>query len=266
MPDSYETITFQSSGGIATVQLNRPEAANAINLEMAKELQDAAFRCSQDKSIRAVVITGAGRFFSAGGDLKSFALGARDDEIAHNIKKVAIALHEAISLFTRLDAPVIAAVNGTAAGAGFSLACMCDIVVAAHTARFTMAYARAGLTPDGSITYYLPRIVGLKRAIKLTLTNRMLTAAEALELGLVTRVVPASELMDETMGLVQQLAAGPTQTFGAAMRLLRAGWAGTIETQMADEAHTIAEISTTHDGREGVKAFLEKRAPEFKGE
>ena len=164
-----------------------------------------------------------------------------------------------------MNAPVIAAVHGSAAGAGMSLACAADFVLAADSAKFTMAYTRAGLTPDGSSTYFLPRIVGLRRALELSLTSRVLTAAEALALGIVTRVVPEASLLDEARRLAAELAAGPTQALGATKRLLHAGWTGTLETQMELETRAIADVARGHDAREGIAAFAAKRPAKFTG-
>jgi 2-(1,2-epoxy-1,2-dihydrophenyl)acetyl-CoA isomerase len=157
-------------------------------------------------------------------------------------------------------------VSGIAGGAGISLVCACDLVYAAESARFTMAYTRVGLTPDGSSTYFLPRLVGFRRAMELTLTNRILSAQEALEWGLMTRVVPDADLLAEANALARQLADGPTQSFGVAKRLLHTSMTESLETQMEHEAQAIAKISRTKDTREGMAAFLEKRSPEFTGE
>jgi len=257
----YSTLLFDVRDNIARITLNRPDAANALNIDMSKDLMHASLECSEDPAIRAVIVTGTGRMFCAGGDLKSFA--AQGENLAAHLKEVTLYLHAAVSRFTRMDAPVIAAVNGTAAGAGMSLACACDFVLAAESARFTMAYTRAGLTPDGSSTYFLPRIVGLKRALELTLTNRMLSAQEACTWGIVTRVVPDANLMAEGETLAAQLASSATGALGAAKRLLHSGWNETLETQMELEAQAIAARSHTADGREGISAFLEKRAPKF---
>jgi 2-(1,2-epoxy-1,2-dihydrophenyl)acetyl-CoA isomerase len=259
----YSTLLFDVRDHVARITLNRPDAANALNVELSKDMMQASLRCSEDPSIRAVIITGTGRMFCAGGDLKSFA--AQGENLPYHLKEVTTYLHAAVSRFTRMDAPVIAAVNGTAAGAGMSLACSCDFVLAAESARFTMAYTRAGLTPDGSSTYFLPRIVGLKRALELTLTNRLLSAQEACEWGIVTRVVPDANLMAEAEALAGQLASSATGALGAAKRLLHSGWNETLETQMELEAQAIATRAHTADGREGINAFLEKRAPKFTG-
>ena len=165
-----------------------------------------------------------------------------------------------------MDAPVIAAVHGSAAGGGMSLACSADLVLAAESANFTMAYTRAGLTPDVSSTYFLARIVGLRRALELTLTNRVLSAAEACQLGIVTRVVPDAALRSEVDSARRRLRRpGPTAAFGATKRLLHAGWTATLETQMELEARAIADVARGPDAREGIAAFVAKRPPRFIG-
>ncbi len=260
----YATILFDVRDNVAHITLNRPEAANSINRELARDLMHVAMHCGEDPAIRAVVITGAGRIFCSGGDLKEIA--AQGERLPYHMKELTTYLHAAISRLTRMDPPVVAAVNGSAAGAGMSLVCACDIVVAAETTRFTMAYTRAGLTPDGSSTYFLPRIVGLKRALELTLTNRVLSAREAFEWGIVTRVVPDAELLEQAHALAAELAAGPTKALGASKRLLHSGWVETLETQMEHETQTIADIARTADSNEGVTAFLEKRTAKFRGQ
>lgn len=260
----YSTLLFDLSDHVATITLNRPDAANAMNDELVRELSHAAIRCDEDAGVRAVIITGAGKMFCAGGDLKSFA--AQRDQLPAYIKGLVTHLHASISRFRRMDAPIIAAVNGTAAGAGLGLALACDFVYAAESARFTMAYTMVGLTPDGSSTYFLPRVVGLKRAIELTLTNRVLSAQEAADLGIATRVVPDSELMDEAMSLARTLAAGPAKAFGTAKHLLESGLTETLETQMELEGRGIAEAAGGPEAAEGIAAFIEKRPPNFTGE
>jgi len=259
----YTTILFEVRENVAHITLNRPEAANSINLEMGHDLMQAILECSEDRAIRAVVITGTGSIFCSGGDLKSFT--AHGKRLPYHLKEVTTYLHAAISRLTRMDAPVIAAVNGFAAGAGMSLVCACDIVVAGDSARFTMAYTRIGLTPDGSSTYFLPRIVGLKRALELTLTNRVVSAKEALNYGIVNQVVPDAELLAQAGTLSIQLAAGPTKALGTSKRLLHSGWTETLETQMEHESQAIAAMAHTADGSEGITAFTEKRAAEFIG-
>jgi len=260
----YTTLLFDVRDNVAHITLSRPEAANSINEEMGKDLMHAALRCDEDPEIRAVLISGAGKIFSGGGDLKAFS--ARGNQLPYHVKEVTTYLHAAISRLTRMDAPVVAAVHGAVAGAGMSIAIACDIVVAAETTRFMVAYTRAGLVPDGSSTYFLPRIIGLKRALELTLTNRMFSAQEALQWGLVTRVVPDNELLAQASAIAVQLAAGPTRAYGISKRLLHSGWTETLETQMENESQAIANSARTADAREGITSFLEKRPPKFKGQ
>ena len=264
MSTRNSTVLCEVQNDIALITLDRQEAANSIDLNLARELMHAVLRCGEDPAVRAVVITGRGSTFCVGGDLRSFA--AQGERLSLHLKEVTIYLHATVSRLTRMDPPVIAAVNGTAAGAGMSLACAGDLVLAAESARFTMAYTKVGLTPDGSSTYFLPRLVGLRRALELTLTNRVLSAEEALDWGIVSRVVPEGELMAEAEALATDLASGATAALGASKRLLYEGWTETLGTQLEYEGQTISDISRTADGKEGVAAFLEKRAPKFKGE
>jgi 2-(1,2-epoxy-1,2-dihydrophenyl)acetyl-CoA isomerase len=234
-----------------------------VNMEMGRELVDAALHCDEDPAIRAVVLSGAGSVFCVGGDLKNFA--AQGEHLPYHLKELTTYLHAAISRLARMDAPVVAAVNGVAAGAGFSLAMSCDLILAAESARFTMAYSKAGLTPDGSSTYFLPRLVGFRRAMELTLTSRVLSAQEASEWGIVNRVVPDEELSTEAGELASQLAAGPTKALGTSKRLLHTSWTETLETQMEHEAQSIADTARTADAREGIAAFTQKRTASFEG-
>jgi 2-(1,2-epoxy-1,2-dihydrophenyl)acetyl-CoA isomerase len=259
----YGTLLFEVRDNVAFISFNRPQAANSLNAEMGRDLMLASIRCDEDPAIRAVVLAGKGSTFSAGGDLKSFA--AYGESLPAHLKGLTTYLHAAMSRFTRMDAPLIGAVHGSAAGAGLSFACACDIVYAAESAKFTMAYTRLGLTPDGSSTYFLPRIVGLRRALELAITNRMLSAREAMELGIVTTVVPDSELTAASTEMAKRLASGPTRAFGGAKRLLHSGMSETIETQMELEARSIAELAKSEDGQEGIRAFVEKRPAKFLG-
>ncbi|MBU9765612.1 enoyl-CoA hydratase [Mycobacterium sp. TNTM28] len=256
---TYEAISFEQSGAVARITLNRPDAANGMNDTMTRELADAARRCDTPAT-KAVVLTGAGRFFCAGGDLKAFST-APDRGVF--IKGVADDLHQAISSFARMNAVLITAVNGTAAGAGFSLAVAGDLVLAAESATFTMAYTKVGLSPDGSASYHLPRLVGLRRAQELILTNRVLSATEAREWGLLTEVVSGDELADRATTLAEQVAAGSGGSNGAVKSLLVSSFKNSLEEQMAAEARFIAERANSADGREGVDAFLAKRRAEF---
>jgi 2-(1,2-epoxy-1,2-dihydrophenyl)acetyl-CoA isomerase len=258
-----DTLLYEVKDHVARITFNRPDAANALNMEMGRDLMQASIRASEDAQVRAVILTGAGKMFSGGGDLKSFA--AQEDRLPAHLKEVALYLHAAISRFVRMDAPLIAAVNGSAGGAGMSLCLFADIVLAAESAKFTLAYTRAGLSPDGGSTYFLPRIVGVRRALELALTNRVLTAREAMDWGIVTKVLPDAELQAEAQALAKQLAAGATRAFGAAKRLLHHSFSESLETQMELEAQAIADQARTADAREGIAAFIAKRPASFRG-
>lgn len=261
---SYAAIQFDVRDAVAHITLNRPKAGNALNLELVEELLDASQRCRDEPGVRAVLLSGAGRMFCAGGDLRAFA-NAPDGAPAF-IEKLAGTLHRTLAVLVSIDAPVVAAINGMAAGAGMSIACHADLALAAESARFTMAYTAAGLAPDGGSSYFLPRVVGYRRATELMLTNRQLSANEAFEWGLVNRVVPDAALMTEAETLARALAEGPTRAYGAVKRLLLSGATSDLVPQLDLETRTIVRMAGTSDGSEGIHAFLEKRAPRFSGE
>ncbi|MBY0290667.1 MAG: enoyl-CoA hydratase/isomerase family protein [Mycobacteriaceae bacterium] len=255
----YETIEFEPSGAITRITLNRPDAANGMNDTMTRELADAARRCDT-AATKVVVLTGSGRFFCAGGDLKSFAAAA--DRGLH-IKGVANDLHRAISSFSRMDAVLITAVNGTAAGAGFSIAVTGDLVLAAESASFTMAYTKVGLSPDGSSSYFLPRLIGIAKTKELMLTNRTLSAQDAAQWGLVTEVVPDDQLAARADELAEKMVATCAGSNGSVKALMLSTFSSGLEEQMEFEGRLIAERANSADGREGVDAFMAKRKPEF---
>ncbi len=257
---TYQTLLFEQSGPITRITLNRPDAANGMNDAMTAELADAAARCDTAET-KVVILTGAGRFFCAGGDLK--AISASPLGPGQFVKGIADDLHVAIARLARMDAVLITAVNGTAAGAGFSLAIAGDLVVAASSASFTMAYTRAGLSPDGSASYYLPRIVGIRRAHDLMLTNRKLTAADAEQWGLVNYVVDDAEFTAKVDALAAEIARGAKGSSAAVKKLLLTSLDNTIEDQMDRESEFISANADGADGREGIDAFLNKRAPRF---
>jgi 2-(1,2-epoxy-1,2-dihydrophenyl)acetyl-CoA isomerase len=257
---AYETLQFERSGPIARITLYRPDAANGMNHVLTRELADAAMRCDGDDT-KAVVLTGTGRFFCAGGDLK--AIGSASERPGRYIKGIADDLHRAISTFARMDAVLITAVNGVAAGAGFSLAVSGDLVLAAESASFTMAYTKAGLSPDGSASYYLPRLVGIRRTQDVMLTNRMLSAQEAFEWGLVTAVFADAELGAKADEVVGQMASGARKSNAAVKKLLLMSFGNGLEEQMELEGRLIAANADSPDGREGIDAFLNKRGAQF---
>jgi 2-(1,2-epoxy-1,2-dihydrophenyl)acetyl-CoA isomerase len=260
---NFQALTLDRRDGVATITLNRPDAFNALNLQLGRELFHAVLEVDDDPAIRCVVVTGAGKAFCAGGDVKDFADNL--PRIGALVKELTTYLHGAVSRFCRSDKPVIMAVNGVAAGGGFSFALSGDLVLAAESARFTMAYSKIAATPDGSSSYFLPRLVGLRRAMELYFTNRVLTAREAFEWGLVTRVVPDAEFRGAVDALARELAQGPSKAFGAAKRLFHQATWESLETQMELEAQAIAASGRTEDFAGGVTAFANKQTPTFKG-
>ncbi len=261
---SYQTLDFNVEDGVAIISLNRPEAANGLDMEMGRELMQASIQCIENADIRCVMLTGNGKMFSAGGDLKSFASFGED--LPKAIQELTAYLHSAISRFSRMNAPLVVAVNGMAAGAGMSMAVCGDYVLAAKSAKFTMAYTAAGLSPDGSSSYFLPRLIGVRKTQELMLTNRRLSADEALDWGMINQVCEDDKLHEETLALAKKLASGPTQALGQVKKLLLASFDNGLETQMELEAQGIAGMTNIADGKEGIQAFLEKRAPDFKGQ
>ena len=260
----FQTLIVDVADNVATITINRPDAANAMSPLCAREFSQAATALESDPSVRAIVITGAGKMFCAGGDLGAFA--AAGDDARRLLLEMAGDLHIGLSRLARGNAPVIAAVNGTAAGAGFSLVMACDLAICAESAVFTMAYTKAGLSPDGSSTFYMPRKIGDRKTRELMLTNKVLKAPEALQWGIVNRVVADADVMSESLKLARELAAGPTLSFGAVKTLLNGTFEQTLESQMELEARSIADLSRSHDGQEGIRAFLEKRRPVFTGQ
>lgn len=258
---NYSAIEMSIDNRVALIRLNRPSDGNAVTVELATELLDAITRCDGDSSIRAVVLTGAGTMFCVGGDLKEFS--RQGANAGRYTKDVTHAFHAAISRMNRMDAPVIAAINGTAAGAGFSLALATDLAVAAESVRFTMAYTRAGLSPDGSSTYFLARHVGLRRAKEMALLNPVLNAQQAMDWGLVNRIVSDGDVLSTAIGLAKELALGAHSAQGEAKRLILAGVNESLETQMENETRAIARMADAADGREGIAAFSSKRSPKF---
>jgi 2-(1,2-epoxy-1,2-dihydrophenyl)acetyl-CoA isomerase len=261
---SYETILLDIDQNVATITLNRPEALNGLTIQMTEELAHALIRCRADSNVRAVVVKGAGRGFCAGGDVKAFAESLRTDPLTP-MRTLAMHLHASAAEMRRMEKPVIAQVHGVAAGAGMSLALACDLTIAAQSARFITAYGKVGLSPDGSLTYSLPRLVGPKKALELFYTGEAIDAGEALRLGMVNRVLPDAELEKETQALARQLAQGPTLALARAKDLVYRSLSESLETQLENERGLLGLSTLSEDFREGVQAFVEKREPKFKG-
>lgn len=259
---SYKALLLQIQDKIATITLNRPEHLNALNLDLSKELLEAVLNCGENKNIRVVIITGAGKAFSAGGDVKAFKENLPN--IAVYLKHQTTYLHKAISNIARMPKPVIAAVNGVAAGGGFSLALACDLTIACESARFVTAYSHIGLTPDLSCTYFLPRLVGNKKGLEMLYSNASITAKEALELGIVNQVVSDSEFQKAVQDFTAQLTERPAFALANTKKLFRLSWSSDLESQMENETEIIAQAGLTQDFAEGITAFIEKRKPKFK--
>lgn len=257
---STSSVQVETRGAVALVTLNRPESANTLNLQTAMDLLAAAMTCDRNPGVRAVVLRGAGRHFCFGGDLR--AMVAKGAAVDGYLRELTGYLHAAISHFVRMDAPVIAAVNGTAAGAGVGLVAMADLAICARSSRFNLAYTGVGLTPDAGTSFLLPRAVGARRAMELMLLNRALSAGEALEWGLVNQVVEDGDLLDEALVLAERLCAGAAGAIGKTKRLM-AHSLGALESHMVLESETIASQAATAEGTEGITAFLEKRAPDW---
>ncbi|MFK7965181.1 MAG: enoyl-CoA hydratase/isomerase family protein [Burkholderiaceae bacterium] len=262
---SEPLIQLDQQDGIAWITINRPKAFNALNLPAMQALFEIANRISSDSSVRCAVLTGAGdKAFCAGGDVAGFA--ADPDDVQRLLKEMTAYLHNAVSRLAWMDAPLIGAVNGVAAGAGLSMAACTDLAIAAKSASFTSAYTKIGLTPDGSSTYFVSRILGRRRAMEMFLTNRVLSSQEALEWGLVNEVVDDDQLREAVGKLAAKLAKGPTRAHGGVKKLMQMALNDTLESQLERETRSIVEMSQTQDGLEGVAAFVGKRKPDFTGQ
>ena len=260
----YSTLRSHSASGICWITLSRPDKLNAITREMLGELSAILELAGKDESLRALVLTGEGRAFSAGQDLGEAAL-AEDDPAAEVARSLEQYYHPVLEQLRRLPFPVLAAVNGIAAGAGANLALNCDLVIAARSASFHQAFARIGLLPDCGGTWILPRLVGLARAKALAFLAEPLTAEEALSWGLIARLADDETFTEETRALAEQLAAGPTRAYGLMKQALEASFDNSFVEQLALEADCQKRAADTADFREGMAAFKEKRPPRFQG-
>jgi len=258
------TISYEARDGVAHVRFSRAESANAVNPRFSRDLLDVMFEIEFDSDVKSACVTAEGKVFCAGGDLKEFA--AAGDGLPRLASEMLADFHTAIYKMNRMPKPFVAGVRGAAGGAGLSLVGAFDLVVSGESAKYTMAYTRAGVTPDGTSTYFIARHIGLRRMLDLTLTNRVLSAAEAEEWGLINRVV-SDELVDTAaLELAQQLADGPSWASGHAKRVVYAGYDSVLEQAGELEGVTITQAMSRHDGREGISAFAEKRRPEFSGD
>jgi 2-(1,2-epoxy-1,2-dihydrophenyl)acetyl-CoA isomerase len=262
---AYEAITYEVAGGVATLTLNRPKMLNALDRQMTEELHKALAEAGGDLDVRCLLITGEGKGFSAGADLTQLEDSYRRGEPAPLGDLLRNGYNQVILPIVRMEKPVVAAVNGVAAGAGCSLALACDFRIASDKARFFQAFIKVGLVQDSGASYFLPRLVGFAKAMELALLGDIIDAKEALRIGLVTKVVGHDSLMDEARAFAQQLAAGPTRAFGLSKHALYFGADNDLEKTMDYEADLQAQMALTADHMEGVRAFLEKREAKFEG-
>ncbi|MGQ0721191.1 MAG: enoyl-CoA hydratase/isomerase family protein [Candidatus Eiseniibacteriota bacterium] len=263
--ETRDVVRSEILEGVAVVTLNRPEAMNAMSPEMARALSDLLAELPADGSVRCILLTGTGRAFCSGGDIRAMAAALEEDprqfflQLTENLHRISLSLLGA-------KVPTIAAVNGVAAGFGFGLALSCDLVVASERATFSMAHGQVAQIPDGGGWYILPRVVGRKRALDLYLTRRVLDAKNAEQWGIVTRILPTTNFREVALGLAKEIAQGPTKAYRHAKHRLSEGWDQPLAEYLDEQRRVIAELGASRAFEEGVRAFLERRAPDFRGE
>lgn len=257
---SYQFLTYEVAAGIATVTLNRPDVYNALNDEIKVELQDVMKACAKDESVRVVVLTGQGKAFCSGQDLKAAAGQKRSflDSLNKGYNPI-------IKAMRNLPKPIICRLNGVAAGAGCSLALACDLIIASEDATLIEVFINIGLVPDSGSSYFLPRLVGMSKAFELCAMGSKVKASEALQLGLVAKVVPADQLDAAVKGYTDYFANAPTRAIGIIKKMLNKSATSTLDEMLDYEAYAQETAGSTYDHQEGVKAFLEKRKPVFLG-
>jgi 2-(1,2-epoxy-1,2-dihydrophenyl)acetyl-CoA isomerase len=259
-----DSVEAEIRDSVAMVTLKRPEAMNAVSPEMARGLAEILSEIPKDGSVRAILISGAGRAFCSGGDIRAMAAAIDDDPRAF-FRDLTANLHRITRSLLTARVPTIAAVNGIAAGFGFGLALSCDLVIASERAEFSLMHGQVGQIPDGGGWYLLPRVVGRKRALDLYLTRRVLDAKRAEEWGIVTQILPAATFKEVAIGRAREIAQGPTQAYSEAKRRLGEGWEQSFEEYLEEQSRVIVELAGTKDFREGVHAFLERRVAKFEG-
>jgi 2-(1,2-epoxy-1,2-dihydrophenyl)acetyl-CoA isomerase len=262
---SYNNIEYSVDSGVAILKLNRPDALNSFTAEMHGEVREVLGRAAQDKAVRAVLVTGNGRGFCAGQDLNDRAVspGESMPDLGDSVENY---YNPLIRLITTMEKPVICAVNGVAAGAGANIALACDIVIAARSASFIESFAKLGLIPDSGGTWHLPRLVGMARAKGLAMLGPKVSAQQALDWGMIWQVVEDEALLETSLELARQMATQPTRGFAFTKQAFAASAANSLDQQLDLERDLMRAAGQTHDYQEGVKAFLEKRTPEYRGE
>ncbi len=259
---SNNSIELKIENNVAWISLNRPDVFNSFNREMALSLQEVLDNCAQDNHVRAIVITGTGKAFCAGQDLKEVT----DPELNPGFRKILEEHYNPIIQKIRtIEKPIIGAINGVAAGAGANIALACDIVVASENASFIQAFSKIGLIPDSAGTFFLPRLIGFQKASALMMLGDKVSAEEALKIGMIYKILPNAFFADEVMEIAQHLAQMPTKALGLTKRLLNQSMTNNLNQQLALESDLQIEASSSNDYKEGVTAFVEKRKPEFKG-
>ncbi|AKH19337.1 enoyl-CoA hydratase/isomerase family protein [Sedimenticola thiotaurini] len=263
-----KTVDIEQQGAVATVTLNRPASLNALNGQMSYELRDGFKELAGSAHIRAIVLQGAGGHFMAGGDISFFkkSLDLPADARQQKVTELVGVVHEFVTIMRTMPQPIIASVRGNVAGFGMSLVAAADLAVAADNALFTQAYCQIGASPDGGNTFFLPRAIGSKRAMAMTLLNDPVSAEQALAMGLVNQVVPDGELASTTLKLAGRLAKGPTQAYARVKELINSTMSNSLQQQLDAEQERFALCSVSQDFAEGVTAFMEKRKADFTGE
>jgi 2-(1,2-epoxy-1,2-dihydrophenyl)acetyl-CoA isomerase len=262
---NYQCLLYDVQERVATLTLNRPERLNALGDSLRDDLHDALNEAVRDPEVRVLVITGAGKGFCSGGDVKSMSERAESSSSPSATERYAPIRDRIILAMRDCPKPIIAAVNGAAAGAGMNLALACDLRIAASTAKFTQAFVKRGLTPDWGGSYFLPRVVGIAKASELLFTGDVIDAAKALELGIVNAVVAPEALMAETRALARRIAAGPPVAIALTKRAIHHNQDVDLRAALEFESFIQSVARDTEDYREGVKAFIEKRSPTFRG-
>ena len=261
---NFKTLKYKKIDNIGLITFNRPEHFNTLNKQMSLELLQLAIKCEEDTNLRCLVFTGEGdQSFCAGGDLYSFKNSGHN--LINEVREFIVSLHGAISKFCRIKAPIIASINGVAAGAGLSFASFPSFAIASENATFVSSYTNVGLTPDASSSYFLPKIIGHRRYMELVLTNKILSVDEALNWGLINKIVKPNKLLEETIKIAQSLCKGPTLAYGKIKELSLNSFHSSLESQLEMEARFFTESLKSKDFEIGVDSFTKKEKPDFKG-
>jgi 2-(1,2-epoxy-1,2-dihydrophenyl)acetyl-CoA isomerase len=255
-------VEIEESENYAIIYLNRPNQLNALNYQLAEDFCSALEEIAKNNKIRCIMITGKGNAFCAGGDLGAFKTAEQPDTYLFDLATI---FHKGIKMLKDLNAPSIAVVNGACFGVGFSLACACDLRICSDKAKFGVAFTSVGLSPDSSLTFHLPKIVGLPLANEMAILNRILNADEAMKYQLVSKLVSEDSLMEEGKSLAKKISHGPTLAYGSTRKLFTMSYSNDLESQLREEIINIKKTAASEDFQEGVNSFFEKRKPSFKG-